>query len=1328
MANGPTTLIPDQDNQPRSSDVDGQTFVLGEGDQTVVADAPVLEIDDDDVRFVNEGTAATTGDTATVRVSGEDAEIFNATSGSITAEGTGVEVTSEGSAEILNRGAISGDVNGVNFANGGESSGSLRNFGTVSSDSRAVNIGGNDTRVSNFGTIEGTGDQRNGTIYSDGTADNFDIVNQSSGIVDAGEGNDGAGVALQTGDIENDVVEARFVNRGDVAGRGQAAADGGTAGDGVRVFAGADTPTYQGDIVNSGTITSESEQGAVSAVRVADGVNFDGSVINSRNGLIDGANNGLYFGTGEHDAQVRNFGTIQSGSRAINIDGSGVDLINAGEVLGTGDQRNGTIYADSTADAYRILNARDGLVDAGEGNNGSGISLQTGDVDGDAVSAVVINAGEVRGRGDAESGNTIGDGIRVFSSVDDATLSGRIVNTGTIEASAESDAAVAIRLEDGVTLDGIIANQGRLSANETAIDASDAGGSVTVTNSGEIDGAVVLSDGDDRFFGARSSFETEVDGGKGDDILLTGAGHDELTGGLGNDLVNGGDGIDTARFDDVDVSVSANLGSRSASRETGFSIKVIDQPLVSLTTDQSPEDLLAEALANNLYYNIHTNDFPGGEIRGQLLVESEVTDGGVRTVTLRASLDAAQEPGPTSDSEATGEGVVTIVEANGVITYSSSLSVSGLSVADLLPVAGVSPIHLHNAPAGTNGPVITDIVQDAGGDVDGNAKLDAVDTGDGNVFVENAEFDRLLNIENLVGSNDGDELVGDDGANTLEGFGGNDTLLGGDGDDFIAGGGGVDSLDGGEGNDTNSFQDIGAEVVADLVSGSASYQTGSGVTVFENFSNFENLDGSDNDDQLFGDGGANTLTGGDGDDLLAGRGGDDVLEGGLGDDILRGGGGNDVTDGGEGIDTADFSDIGVSVSANLNSGTTNYVVNGTAVQDQLISIENLTGSANDDTLVGDSNGNLLAGGAGSDVLIGGAGDDVLRGDAVGDGEAITVTVTNTLGEGGTFLTPLWFGFHDGSTFDLFDVGEAASLGLERLAEDGSVEGIAAEFNAQTGENGEDATIIGANGVPGPIDPGETASFTLNVNFDDVGQGFFTWATMVIPSNDAFLSAPDDPFADPIFDSDGNFLGPLVIERFGSDVLDAGTEVNDEEGAAFLNQTARDQGVAENGVVGDHPGFNGSQGNPDGAPVNVLGGTTPGGVIDPIEGDFTRNGGEEQLLRIVVDRIAGANDTLVGGAGDDTLDGGGGNDTLEGGTGVDTFIFGVYAGIDEIVDFENGVDVLDLSADGLGFESVEDVLGAASQDGANTVIDLGSDSQVTLLDIDVDQLDFANILV
>ena len=45
---------------------------------------------------------------------------------------------------------------------------------------------------------------------------------------------------------------------------------------------------------------------------------------------------------------------------------------------------------------------------------------------------------------------------------------------------------------------------------------------------------------------------------------------------------------------------------------------------------------------------------------------------------------------------------------------------------------------------------------------------------------------------------------------------------------------------------------------------------------------------------------------------------------------------------------------------------------------------------------------------------------------------VTVRIENLSPPNGTFLTPVWFGIHDGS-FDLFDVGTAATAGLESLA-------------------------------------------------------------------------------------------------------------------------------------------------------------------------------------------------------------------------------------------------------------------------------------------------------
>ena len=119
--------------------------------------------------------------------------------------------------------------------------------------------------------------------------------------------------------------------------------------------------------------------------------------------------------------------------------------------------------------------------------------------------------------------------------------------------------------------------------------------------------------------------------------------------------------------------------------------------------------------------------------------------------------------------------------------------------------------------------------------------------------------------------------------------------------------------------------------------------------------------------------------------LLAGGAGDDVLIGNSADNTLQGGPGNDMLDGGAGNDTADFSDIPVDVTADLTAGTAQYTAaSGEIAVDSLNNIENLTGSANNDSFTGDSGSNVLMGGAGDDTLLGGAGNDTLLGGAGDD--------------------------------------------------------------------------------------------------------------------------------------------------------------------------------------------------------------------------------------------------------------------------------------------------------------------------------------------------------
>ncbi len=183
---------------------------------------------------------------------------------------------------------------------------------------------------------------------------------------------------------------------------------------------------------------------------------------------------------------------------------------------------------------------------------------------------------------------------------------------------------------------------------------------------------------------------------------------------------------------------------------------------------------------------------------------------------------------------------------------------------------------------------------------------------------------------------------------------------------------------------------------------------------------------------------------------------------------------------------------------------------------------------------------------------------------------VTVTIENLAPEAGTFLTPFWVGFHDGD-FDVYDRGRPISPGLERLVEDGDTAPFSEEF-LLSGDGSVDGTILGPEGIGGPVDPGETitATFTIDANADT--SQFFSYASMVIPSNDAFI-ANGNPLAHGLFDDNGNFVG-VDFTVLGSQVLDGGTEVNDElvETTAFFSQSEPDTGEVENGVVTIHPGF------------------------------------------------------------------------------------------------------------------------------------------------------------
>jgi Ca2+-binding RTX toxin-like protein len=267
--------------------------------------------------------------------------------------------------------------------------------------------------------------------------------------------------------------------------------------------------------------------------------------------------------------------------------------------------------------------------------------------------------------------------------------------------------------------------------------------------------------------------------------------------------------------------------------------------------------------------------------------------------------------------------------------------------------------------------------------------------------------DRLIGIEQLIGTPQDDVFRGDEDSNFLDGRGGSDTVSGGGGDDVLVpdglndrdAGRSFETVIGGPGRDMVAFGGYYDGATVNLAEGTmrvGAKNTGriDEVEDVQGSMRPDVLVGDDADNRLFGRGRADVLEGGDGDDVLLGDEsydrGADVMRGGAGDDHLEGMKGDDVLDGGGGVDTASF------YADRRLGGVTASLVTGVATgqgDDELAGIENLWGSARQDRLEGDEGDNRLRSNGGedySDTLIGHGGDDVLetgRGDDTLDGGA-----------------------------------------------------------------------------------------------------------------------------------------------------------------------------------------------------------------------------------------------------------------------------------------------------------------------------------------------------
>ena len=187
----------------------------------------------------------------------------------------------------------------------------------------------------------------------------------------------------------------------------------------------------------------------------------------------------------------------------------------------------------------------------------------------------------------------------------------------------------------------------------------------------------------------------------------------------------------------------------------------------------------------------------------------------------------------------------------------------------------------------------------------------------------------------------------------------------------------------------------------------------------------------------------------------------------------------------------------------------------------------------------------------------------------GKGGSATYEVTVTNDTGGQPFTPPLAVTHRKSLV-VFEVGEAASLGVQEIAENGNLGPLEA---ALTGHKHVSDLVI-ALGSPPPILPGTSRTFTITAG---KGAKYLSFVSMLICTNDGFtgLDAVRLP-------KDGDDTSVYMTMAY-----DAGTEINTEDfddmvppcdpltgGPGGSGTGTSNPALAENGVIHMHGGIQG----------------------------------------------------------------------------------------------------------------------------------------------------------
>lgn len=147
--------------------------------------------------------------------------------------------------------------------------------------------------------------------------------------------------------------------------------------------------------------------------------------------------------------------------------------------------------------------------------------------------------------------------------------------------------------------------------------------------------------------------------------------------------------------------------------------------------------LIADLLNGGIYVNVHTGAFPGGEIRGQVILQP-----GMMATTFGARLAGVQEE-PPNGTTGRGTGYVTLTGAGG-LTLNYRVTVSGLTGA-------ITAAHIHSGAIGVNGGVLGNLAF-VGTTAVGNAAIAAAD--------QTALINGGLYMNIHTGANPGGEIRG----------------------------------------------------------------------------------------------------------------------------------------------------------------------------------------------------------------------------------------------------------------------------------------------------------------------------------------------------------------------------------------------------------------------------------------------------------------------------------------------------------------------------------------------------------------------------------------